>query len=162
MIAAWRLVPCPTCGVAEHKNCRSLKDRNRRVRTPHAERWRAIWKEGQSVGECVFCQIVAGEEPATVVRRWNDALAIVPRAPVVDGHVLVIPTCHVRDVVESPEISAQVMMRAAEMARSPCNIITSAGREATQSVFHLHLHIVPRSNDDGLALPWHSGRIRKN
>jgi histidine triad (HIT) family protein len=110
---------------------------------------------------CVFCDIIAGRSPATVVRRWPDAIAIVPLGPVVDGHLLVIPTTHVRDVTEDPAVSAAAMRRAAELSAAPCNVITSAGREATQSVFHLHLHIVPRAEDDGLALPWYSGRRSK-
>lgn len=107
---------------------------------------------------CVFCEIIAGREPATFVRQWADTIAIVPLQPVTDGHVLVIPRVHVQDASESPHIAGLTMERAAEIARPPCNIITSAGREATQSVWHLHLHIVPRKEDDGLALPWWSGR----
>lgn len=107
---------------------------------------------------CPFCEIVAGTAPATFVRRWPDAVAIVPLGPVVDGHVLVIPTAHVADATEDPVVSAAVMARAAEIATPPCNLITSAGVEATQSVFHLHVHVVPRAVDDGLALPWYSGR----
>jgi histidine triad (HIT) family protein len=106
---------------------------------------------------CVFCRIVAGQAPAKVVRRWPDAIAIVPLGPVVDGHLLVIPTAHVRDALESPEVTAAVVARAAEIAPHPCNLIANVGREATQSVWHLHWHIVPRAADDGLALPWHPG-----
>jgi histidine triad (HIT) family protein len=51
-------------------------------------------------------------------------------------------------------VTAAVMRRAAELATPPCNIITSAGTEATQTVFHLHVHIVPREAGDGLELPW--------
>ena len=113
---------------------------------------------------CVFCEIVAGRTPATVVQEWDDALAIVPIGPVVDGHTLVIPKQHVADFGEDPEVSAATMRRAAELAAGPwpANIITSRGREATQSVWHLHLHIVPRAANDGLALPWYSGRSRKS
>jgi len=107
---------------------------------------------------CVFCEIVAGRAPATFVRQWADAVAIVPLNPVTDGHVLVIPRVHVQDASDHVYTTAQTMMRAASLATPPYNIITSAGREATQSVFHLHLHIVPRREDDGLALPWYSGR----
>lgn len=107
---------------------------------------------------CVFCAIINGDAPAQVVRRWDDAIAIVPLNPVVAGHTLVIPTTHVRDVWTNPAVSAATMRRAAELASPPCNVITSAGREATQSVWHLHLHIVPRAENDGLALPWYSGK----
>jgi histidine triad (HIT) family protein len=107
---------------------------------------------------CVFCAIIAGSSPATVVHRWPDAIAIVPLSPVVEGHLLVIPTTHVRDALEDPDVTASTMRRAAEIAPHPCNLITNVGREATQSVFHLHLHVVPRAENDGLALPWYSGR----
>lgn len=112
---------------------------------------------------CAFCEIAAGRAPATIVREWDDALAIVPLGPVVDGHILVIPRQHVADFGESPEVTAATMRRAAELAQSdqPMNVITSRGREATQSVFHLHLHLVPRRENDGLALPWYSGHTRK-
>jgi histidine triad (HIT) family protein len=107
-----------------------------------------------STGTCVFCAIVQGEAPATIVRRWRDAVAIVPRNPVTDGHLLIIPNLHVADFTSAPWVSAQVMSRAAEVARPPVNLITSAGPEATQTVPHLHLHVVPRRDGDGLALPW--------
>lgn len=114
---------------------------------------------------CVFCQIVAGNSPATVVESWPDALAIVPLGPVTEGHVLVIPRAHVRDFVEDPVVTAATMARAAQLAQTydiaPANLITSAGREATQSIFHLHVHVVPRRENDGLALPWYSGRSRR-
>jgi histidine triad (HIT) family protein len=106
------------------------------------------------VADCPFCSIVAGTSPATVVRHWHDAIAIVPLNPVTPGHVLVIPAEHVEDATVDPEVTAVVMRRSAELAEPPCNIITSAGAEATQSVAHLHVHIVPRRKGDGLALPW--------
>ncbi len=112
--------------------------------------------------QCIFCDIVFGRAPAIKVWEWNDAIAILPLNPVVAGHTLVIPVVHVSDVLDDPEISAKVMRRAAQLAKGPCNFITSVGREATQSVFHLHLHIVPRHKDDGLALPWYSGKGNHN
>jgi histidine triad (HIT) family protein len=105
---------------------------------------------------CVFCEIVAGRGPADVFWVWPDALAIVPRNPVTEEHVLVIPNVHVEDFREDPVISALTMARAAELAAhmdQPTNLITSAGEAATQTVKHLHLHLVPRRVGDGLALP---------
>ncbi|MEW2393149.1 HIT domain-containing protein [Streptomyces venezuelae] len=114
---------------------------------------------------CPFCEIVSRRAPATVLFRWPDTIAIRPLNPVVDGHVLVIPTAHVADFSEDPVVAATTMQRAAHLAgvypEVPMNVITSRGREATQSVFHLHLHLVPRAENDGLALPWYSGRSRK-
>lgn len=105
--------------------------------------------------DCPFCAIVAGRAPAEIFHEWDDALAIVPLNPVTEGHLLVIPKVHVADVGHDPEVSATTMLRAAQLAASQwCNVITSRGRVATQSVYHLHLHLVPRSEGDGLALPW--------
>lgn len=105
---------------------------------------------------CVFCEIVAGRSPATVVAEWADAIAITPLNPVTDGHVLVIPRKHVADATEKPMLTGAVASLAALHAAGvgPCNIITSVGAEATQSVFHLHVHVVPRRKGDGLPLPW--------
>ncbi|MFE4857336.1 HIT family protein [Streptomyces sp. NPDC056670] len=106
---------------------------------------------------CVFCAIAAGQAPAVIVREWPDALAVRPRSGgVSEGHVFVLPRVHVDNAGTDPEVTAAVMRRAAElMAEVPAaNIITSKGEAATQSVFHLHVHVVPRQVGDGLLLPW--------
>ncbi|MYR93075.1 HIT domain-containing protein [Streptomyces sp. SID4937] len=112
--------------------------------------------------DCPFCEINLGRAPATFVHEWSDAIAIVPLDPVVEGHTLVISKTHVTDFVTDPAVSASVMKRAAELAgdfpAGAMNLITSRGRAATQSVFHLHVHLVPRAENDGLALPWPTGR----
>ena len=110
-----------------------------------------------TVASCAFCAIAAGRAPATVVREWPDALAILPRrGGVTEGHVLVLPRVHAADAGTDPAVTAAVMSRAAElMAELPAaNLITSKGAPATQTVFHLHVHVVPRYPGDGLPLPW--------
>lgn len=117
----------------------------------------------KDVLSCPFCEIVAGRAPATFVAEWPDTIAILPLKPVVENHTLVIPREHVADFASDPLVSAKTMQRAAELVRwSPVemNLITSRGPNATQSVYHLHLHLVPRSKNDGLALPWYSGRSK--
>ncbi|WP_433520109.1 HIT family protein (plasmid) [Nonomuraea sp. CA-143628] len=105
---------------------------------------------------CIFCEIVADRAPAHIVRTWPGVIAFKPLNPVTDGHLLVVPAVHVRDVADNPAVSALTMAAAAELAgeADACNVITSRGVEATQSVFHLHIHMVPRRAGDGLALPW--------
>ncbi|MEV7442988.1 HIT domain-containing protein [Streptomyces sp. NPDC091204] len=106
---------------------------------------------------CAFCSITAGQAPAAIAREWPDALAIRPRTGgVTEGHVMVLPRVHVPDAGTDPEVTAAVMRRAAElMAELPAaNLITSKGAAATQSVFHLHVHVVPRRDGDDLPLPW--------
>lgn len=107
---------------------------------------------------CVFCEIVAGRAPATVVREWPDVIAFVPLNPVTDGHVLVIPRVHVVDVGEDAIVSAAVGARVSELvAELPyANVITSKGAAASQTVGHYHEHVVPRRPGDGLLLPWTS------
>lgn len=107
---------------------------------------------------CTFCAIAARTAPATVLREWDDALAIRPRGGVNDGHTLVISRVHVADWIENPAVTGATATRAAEFAQelglTVGNLITSAGTTATQSVFHLHLHLLPRADGDGLLLPW--------
>lgn len=110
------------------------------------------------MNDCPFCDIIHGRAPAQVVREWDDAIAIVPLRPVTYGHLLVIPTMHVPDALADPAVTGMVMRRAAELARerrlAALNIITSVGAAATQTVPHLHIHIVLRVEGDGLKLPW--------
>jgi len=115
--------------------------------------------------DCPFCSIIAGVGAATVVRRWEArrVIAIMPRHPVVPstpddtpGHVLVIPFEHVANAGVDPAVSARVMVCAAELAAElpAANIITSLGADATQTVEHLHLHVVRRRAGDNVLLPW--------
>lgn len=114
---------------------------------------------------CVFCRIVSGTEPADIVREWEEAVAFLPREKngrrgCTDGHVLVVPRVHVVDAADVPAVTGSAARRAAEYAASlgmPFNLITSAGSVATQTVYHLHWHVVPRHEGDGLALPWTGG-----
>jgi histidine triad (HIT) family protein len=106
---------------------------------------------------CPFCEIIAGAAPATVIRQWPNAIAIVPLEPVTDGHTLVIPTEHATDFSASSEALFWALMCAAQLAREmpgDMNLITSRGPAATQTVPHLHLHLIPRREGDGLKLPW--------
>lgn len=110
------------------------------------------------MADCPFCaRIKAGEYD------YSDryAVAFEPLNPVTEGHLLVVPREHVSDAGSAPIAAGRTMEFAAmiagplEFADYPAyNLITSAGSAATQTVRHLHLHIVPRRPDDGLALPW--------
>lgn len=108
--------------------------------------------------DCVFCKIARREAPADVLIDWDHCLAFVPLKPVTPGHVLVIPRSHLDDFRDDPTVTAEVMrcaaLYASAYAGGACNLITSAGADATQTVFHLHVHVVPRRAGDGLHLPW--------
>jgi len=97
---------------------------------------------------CVFCNLTRGKPSVTIIEPLN---------PVVPGHLIAIPSKHVRDAGADPVETSRVMAAAAAHAATmgcDYNLITSAGANATQSVFHLHIHIVPRHEGDGLTLPW--------
>jgi histidine triad (HIT) family protein len=113
--------------------------------------------------KCEFCQIVRGERPARVVADGPDALAFFPLQPVCRGHTIVIPKTHVRDLwaagsVLSAELM-QVVIRVGHAIRTALrpdglNLISSAGEAASQTVFHLHLHVVPRWAGDQMGSIW--------
>lgn len=112
---------------------------------------------------CVFCRIIQQDLRPTdhdpvMVANWGDAVAFVPLNPVTPGHTLVVPTEHVTDALNSPRVTGSVMEKAARLADTlpptSWNIITSVGSAATQTVHHLHIHLVPRREGDGLLLPW--------
>jgi histidine triad (HIT) family protein len=111
-----------------------------------------------TTADCPFCARIAAGEYDYSDRH---SVAFEPLNPVAEGHLLVVPRKHVADAGSDPLAAGQVMVLAAmitgplEFADYPgYNLITSAGSAATQTVRHLHLHIVPRHPDDGLALPW--------
>jgi histidine triad (HIT) family protein len=109
---------------------------------------------------CVFCAIVAGEAPA--IRIYEDAeyLAILDIRPFTRGHTLVLPKRHTVDLTDTaPQTLADMVVigqRIAKAARATAladatNIAVNDGRAAFQSVFHIHLHVLPRRNGDKLS-----------
>lgn len=113
--------------------------------------------------DCPFCAIVRGEDEAVELLRSKQVVAFFPLDPATKGHTLVVPTAHVRNIWEaSPEQVSdvtQAVLRVARAIRSTLNppglnIIQSNGAAATQSVAHLHVHVVPRYVDDALVLDW--------
>lgn len=111
--------------------------------------------DAADANECVFCAIVAGHAPQTRVWEGPDAIAIRPRPnPINDGHLLIIPRRHVGDAAEDPALFGRMSAWAAYLAigTKHFNIYTSTGACASQTVFHLHVHLVPREDGDGVAL----------
>lgn len=105
--------------------------------------------------DCVFCQRIESKQYDRLFKT-HQVVTFEPLNPLTPGHLLVIPIKHVKDAAEIPYVTGQVMLCASQIAKEvgSCNIITSIGTEATQSIFHLHIHIVPRRPDDKLSLPW--------
>ena len=108
---------------------------------------------------CPFCDRIARQEfdPKTA-----DSMVVTfePLAPVTPGHLLVVSRSHIRTAHDDPITAGFAMQKAATLARGgDYNIITSIGPAATQTVDHLHVHLVPRRHGDGLALPWNPGPL---
>jgi histidine triad (HIT) family protein len=112
---------------------------------------------------CIFCKIVAGELPAAIVDEDERTIAFMDINPATRGHALVIPREHARDVLEvDPENLAATSAGAKRLAErvverlgaDGVNLLNSCGRVAWQTVFHFHIHVIPRYQDDPLRLPW--------
>jgi histidine triad (HIT) family protein len=116
--------------------------------------------------DCLFCKIVAGDVPSTRVHEDDRVIAIMDIFPAARGHVLVIPRAHAADVhaVSDDDLAAAatVAKRLAGQAVSGLGaegvtIMQSNGAAAWQTVFHYHVHVIPRYVDDPLVLPWRPG-----
>lgn len=114
--------------------------------------------------DCPFCEIVARQEDdAREVFRTNEVVAFFPPEPATLGHTLLIPRAHVRDIWGlDPDLAAElgrqtiVLAGAVKRAIRPegLNVIQSNGAAATQTVMHLHIHVVPRWEGDGVGRIW--------
>ena len=113
--------------------------------------------------DCLFCKIVAGEIPSTRVNEDERTVTFMDINPATRGHLLVVPREHARDLLEiDPEDLAAVARAAQRIAQTMpdrlgadgVNLINSCGRAAWQTVFHFHMHVIPRYDADPLRLPW--------
>ncbi len=110
---------------------------------------------------CVFCAIAAGDAPAIRIHEDEDLLAILDIRPFTRGHTLVLPKQHTVDLTDTPPETVAAMVtlgqRIARAARisglhaDGNNIAINDGKAAFQSVFHIHLHVVPRHSGDKLS-----------
>src|SRR4051794_13063732 len=110
---------------------------------------------------CVFCAIVAGDAPAIRIYEDDAYLAILDIRPIVRGHVLVIPKTHTVDLTDTPPDTVAELMRigqriakaarASELHADGNNVVVNDGKAAFQSVFHIHLHVLPRQAGDKLS-----------
>jgi histidine triad (HIT) family protein len=116
------------------------------------------------VADCLFCAIVAGDVPATIVDEDEHTVAFMDINPATRGHALVAPRRHVEDLYAiEPDQLAHTMHAARRLAlrvrdrlgADGVNLINSCRPAAWQTIFHFHVHVVPRYADDPLKLPWH-------
>lgn len=120
--------------------------------------WAASWADLPSGAEtraaCPFCEIVAGQRPAAIVHRDDTIVAFLDRAPRNPGHVLIVPVAHADNYLEVPPPALAAMatfaqrvgqaLRRADLKAEGISVAMNTGRPAGQSVFHAHLHVIPR------------------
>ena len=112
--------------------------------------------------DCIFCAIVAGDAPAQVVDSDEHTVSFMDINPFTPGHALVIPRAHSADLIEISDadlerttLAARRLAQRMKEALEPAgfNILNACGAAAWQTVFHFHLHVIPRYEDDPMKLP---------
>lgn len=111
--------------------------------------------------DCIFCKVIKGEIPSFTVYEDETFKVILDRFPAALGHVLIIPKAHYSDIFELPEevamklypLAQKIATRVKEVTGAEgINIVQNNGAVAGQSVYHFHLHIIPRKVGDGIVL----------
>ena len=110
--------------------------------------------------DCVFCRIVHGEAPAWKVYEDDEFVVILDKYPASYGHLLVVSKEHYVNILDTPleravkgfEIATRLAKSWRELGAPAVNVVTNAGREAGQMVFHMHIHVIPRWGGN---LIWH-------
>ncbi len=113
--------------------------------------------------DCIFCKIVAGELPATIVGEDERTISFMDISPATRGHALVIPREHSADLLTVGREDLTAVALAAQrlagrmkerLGADGVNLLNSCGAVAFQTVFHFHMHVIPRYEGDSLRLPW--------
>jgi histidine triad (HIT) family protein len=113
--------------------------------------------------DCLFCGIIAGSIPSQTIDSDERTIAFMDINPATPGHALVVPRVHSADLLEisSEDLTATALaaQRLAQRMKDVLdadgiNLINACGAAAWQTVFHFHIHVVPRYEDDPLKLPW--------
>ena len=109
--------------------------------------------------DCIFCEIIKGNSRAYIVHEDDETIALLDKHPINRGHTLVIPKAHYENVFDIPEealgaVATTIKKVSTQLKENlkadGVNILNASGKAAQQSVFHLHFHLVPREEHDGL------------
>jgi len=113
--------------------------------------------------DCLFCRIVEGSIPSETIDSDERTVAFMDINPATPGHALVVPRAHSADLLEvdpsdleATTVAAQRLSRRMKdvLGADGINVLNACGQVAWQTVFHFHLHVIPRYEDDPLKLPW--------
>ena len=120
------------------------------------------------MSDCIFCKIIAGEIPSATIYENEEFKAILDRFPANEGHVLILPKNHTPNIFEiDPEQAGRLFTLAAKIARAMkevlgfehMNVMQNNGTVAGQTVFHFHLHLIPRYKGDAVGIGWKPGKL---
>lgn len=122
------------------------------------------------MSDCIFCKIVAREIPAKILHEDDDVLVFMDIGPIIKGHALVVSKKHYDPVTQTPDaVVAKLHLTAKRIARAQMNglgadgvnIMQNNGIAAGQEVPHIHVHVIPRFNDDGHHWNWNPKNYEK-
>ena len=117
---------------------------------------------------CIFCKIAAGEIPSATIYEDDDFRVILDIEPASKGHALILPKEHYANLYELPEelaskaliVAKKVITRMTEIVGCEgYNVLQNNGEVAGQTVFHFHMHLIPRYKDDDVAIGWKQGEL---
>lgn len=117
---------------------------------------------------CIFCKIAAGEIPSTTIYEDDDFRVILDIEPASKGHALILPKEHYANLYELPEeLAAKALVVAKKVVSEMkeivgCdgyNVLQNNGEAAGQTVFHFHIHLIPRYKEDGVTITWNQGTV---
>lgn len=123
------------------------------------------------MSDCIFCKIVNGEIPSAKVFENENIFAFLDISPLNKGHCLIIPKQHFENIFDiDKDVLSKIIKIAKELAEKmknnlgakAVNLVNASGEEAEQGVFHFHLHVVPRYENDGLEMnKWWQSKVKK-
>lgn len=118
--------------------------------------------------DCIFCKIAAGEIPSATLYEDDDFRVILDLGPASKGHALIIPKEHYRNLYDiDEELASKAIVLAKKMVKKMTdvlgcdgyNIVQNNEEAAGQTVFHFHMHLIPRYKDDNVGLGWNMGKL---
>lgn len=123
---------------------------------------------GKRMSDCIFCKIAAGEIPSATIYEDEDFRVILDLGPATKGHALILPKQHFADITQMPEeLTAKAFVLAKKIVTfmkgalpsDGYNIVQNNGEAAGQTVFHFHIHLIPRYTNDHAGVGWKPGEL---